>query len=338
MNILHAESEGRFEIIAAHAAGLTTILKSLHSELSRLLMLTNVELRISHEHLADARRTIRALRTSTANSNNNSNKKEISQERFPDEARVREELRQQREENKRLLLAMKTQLPFDKSVVLALADSYENELERLRRQIGMMRENYIDNQISDAWLKNELGHMKKSVSPSKHTDVKLNTTTTNATTNIDENNDCIDVYNTSRPSFYPFRGRSSMDRNSKSVSCPRIDTSHSLEKEKVIWQDYVSLKVTRHWSRLYCVLSQSGTLLFFDNADDVSQSRHIIFLHSVKRIRPVSSPPQLFAVQLEYNKEAGGYHVEIAFAGKTERSLWMVLLHSQLNLRVDNNH
>ncbi|KAH9598880.1 hypothetical protein LSM04_003186 [Trypanosoma melophagium] len=176
--------------------------------------------------------------------------------------------------------------------------------------------------------------MNESVSPSKYIDNKLRTSATTTTTTTTTTTNITKVLH----DHQYIKGRSSLERNCKSVSFPRIDTSHGIEKEKVIWQDYVSLKMTRHYSRLYCVLSQAGTLIFFDTPDDVSQSRHIISLHSVKRIRPISSPPQMFSVDIEYNKDAGGHHVEIAFARKKERSICMVLLHSKLHLRVDSNH
>ncbi|KEG06690.1 hypothetical protein DQ04_12741030, partial [Trypanosoma grayi] len=82
-------------------------------------------------------------------------------------AHLREDLCHQREENKHLVELMTSSL-YDKTVVFALANSYEDELERLRAQIVMMKDNYIANQISDAWLKNELDQMERSVPSLSH--------------------------------------------------------------------------------------------------------------------------------------------------------------------------
>ncbi|RNF20986.1 uncharacterized protein Tco025E_03626 [Trypanosoma conorhini] len=320
-DIVQNEWAGRLQIVMACGEESAEIFRIFHGDIHHLLRGTNTRLKACSDRLSDSLGTVRALRRAVEE--HESSQRRRQKELLAEVAKLRAELQQQREENKRLV-STASGPAYDEHVVRALSSSYENELEMLRTQIATMKVDCVDSQLSSAWLRNELTLMEHSVPSFSHAEA------TPAGAIPDGANDFAEAKGKRLTSHSPWVLRPSIDRSPKKHNCPPVDTSCSLESERIIRQDYLFLKLARHWSRLYCVLSQTKALLFFDSPNDVSQTRHIVTLHSIKRVRPVSSPPQTFAIQLEHDKATGGQCVEIAFSDKTERSLWLFLLITQI--------
>ncbi|EKF32903.1 hypothetical protein MOQ_003237 [Trypanosoma cruzi marinkellei] len=324
MDMLQNEWADRFRILMEYTFGSAEIFRIAHDNMHQLLHNTSMRLKVCGDKLSDTMSSLRALRRETEENENSERWRQ--KELLAEVAKLREELHQQREENKKLVSASSAP-SYNENVVRALSNSYENELEILRMQIATMKSDYVENQLSNAWLRNELNLIENSV-PSC---LLPGATPPSSAVVPDDHGDLAESRNKGEklPSTRPVRP--SVERSPKNCWCPPVDTSYSLESERIIRQDYVFLKVARHWSRVYCVLSQTKTLLFFDSPNDVSQTRHIVSLQAVSHVRPVSSPPQTFAIELEHCKEAGGHCVEIAFMDKTERSLWLLLLITQIS-------
>ncbi|EAO00252.1 hypothetical protein TcCL_NonESM01151 [Trypanosoma cruzi] len=327
MDFLQNEWADRLQLVVEYAMGSAEIFRIAHENMHQLLHNTGMRLKVCGDKLSDTMSTLRALRRATEENENSERWRQ--KELLAEVARLREELHQQREENKKLVSASSAP-SYDEHVVRALSNSYENELEILRMQIATMKNDYLDNQLSNAWLRSELNLIENSV-PSHLLPGATPPSSAVLPDSEDDHGDLAESRNKGVKLPSSRAVRPSVERSPKNCWCPPVDTSYSLESERVIRQNYVFLKVVRHWSRVYCVLSQTKTLLFFDSPDDVSQTRHIVSLQAVNRVRPVASPPQKFAIELEHCKEAGGHCVEIAFTDKTERSLWLLLLISQIS-------
>ncbi|RNF03983.1 hypothetical protein TraAM80_05367 [Trypanosoma rangeli] len=325
-DIVQNECTGRLQIVMEYGVELAEIFRIVHHDMYHLLRGTNARLKLCVDKLSDSLGAVRALRRAMAERDGSETWKQ--KELLADVTKLREELHQQREENKQFVSITSTPA-YDEHVVSALSNSYEKELEILRTQIAMMKNNCVDIRLSDLWLRNELNIMEQSVLSSSRAEAMPAGALLDDADGTAENKGKRLASHSLRV-LRPF-----IDQSTKKNICPPVDASCSLECERIIRQDYVFLKLGRHWSRLYCVLSQTKTLLFFDNPNDVSQTRHIVTLKSVKRARQVSSPSQKFAIGLELCKEAGGKCVEMAFRDKTERSLWLVLLIAQIP-RVQN--